>query len=211
MNARLQDKRRPIDWQQVRSGLALAAETMLREERPSPEAAAELLARRARALEQPLERGSVGGDFSNIVAFTLGAERYGIEMEWIREVVRFTDLTPVPGAPALVAGMINYRGEIVAVIDLRELFGIKASGLVDMLSVIVVGSERAEFGVLASRVLETVSVHGEELARSPLEAVGGAGGELVKGIARDALVVLDGQRLLTDRRLFVDECENAGV
>lgn len=211
MNAQLQDQRRPIDWQQVRSDLALAAETMARTERPSPEAAAELLARRARALERPLEPASLAGDFSNIVAFTLGAERYGIEMKWIRAVIRFTDLTPVPGAPAFVTGVINYRGEIVAVIDLRALFGIKAGGLVDMLNVIVVGSERAEFGILASRVLETLYVRGEELARSPLEALGGADGELIKGVARDALVVLDGRQLLTDRRLFVNECKNHGV
>lgn len=211
MNALLRDQRRPIDWQQVRSDLALAAEKMVRAERPSPEAAADLLARRARTLEQPLERASFAGDFPNIVAFTLGAERYGIEMEWIREVVRFTDLTPVPGAPAFVTGVINYRGEIVAVVDLRELFGIKARGLVDMLNVIVVGSERAEFGVLASRVLQTLSVRGEELARNPLEAVSGADAELIKGVAQDALVVLDGHQLLTDRQLFVNECKNYGV
>jgi purine-binding chemotaxis protein CheW len=182
----------------------------MRAEQPSPEAAAELLARQARALEQPLEQGALAGECANVVAFTLGAERYGIEMEWIREIVRLTDLTPVPGAPALIAGVINYRGDIVTVVDLREIFGIKTSGLVDMLSVIVVGSERVEFGVLASRLLETLSVNDEELAVDPLEAVSGAGGALVKGITRDAVVVLDGQKLLTDRNLFVNECKDAG-
>lgn len=210
MNARLQDERRLIDWQQIRSGLARAAETMARAERPSPETAAGLLAQRARALEQPLEQESLVGELPNIVAFTLGVERYGIEMKWIREVVRLTDLTPVPGAPAFIAGVINYRGEIVAVVDLRALFRIESRGLVDVLRVIIVGSGRPEFGVLASSALEVVSV-GEELARKPLEAVSGAGGELVKCIARDALVVLDGQKLLSDPRLFVNECKNAGV
>lgn len=202
---------RPLDWQCLRSRLALAAEKIDQVDRPAPEAAAELLARRAQALERPLERKLLAGDALNLVAFTLGREQYGIEMEWIREVVRFTDLTPVPGAPAFIAGVINYRGEIIAVFDLRELFGIKSNEVVDMLRVIVVGCERAEFGVLASRVLETVFVNGEELARTSLEALSGAGGELVKGVARDALVVLDGQKLLSDPRLFVNECKNAGV
>lgn len=211
MIAASQDKPRPVDWRELRSRMALAAEAIENAERPSPEAAKELLARRARELEQPPRREPLSGELSNIIAFTLGAERYGIEMEWIREVVRLTDLAPVPGAPAFVAGVINYRGEIVAVVDLRALFGIASPGLIDLLRVIVVGNKNPEFGVLASRVLQVAAVQTEDLSRQPLDFVAGIGADLVKGVTRDALVVLDGQKLLTDPRLFVKECKVSQV
>jgi purine-binding chemotaxis protein CheW len=211
MIARPQDVPRPVDWRQVRARLALAAETIEHAQRPSPEVAADVLARRARALERAPEREPAATEVLNVVAFTLGQERYGIEMSWIREITRLPHLALVPGAPAFVAGVINYRGEIVAVFDLRTLLGTASRGLVDMLRVVVVGSERAEFGILASRVLQAETVRPEELSRKPLKSVAGVGGTLVMGVTRDALIVLDGRKLLSDPRLFVNECKSAGV
>lgn len=205
------DKPRSIDWQEARSRLALAAAGIERANRPPAKAVEEMLASRARELARPPQCEPRTTEPPNVVAFTLGAERYGIEMQWIREVVGCSDLARVPGAPAFIAGIINYRGEIVAVVDLRQLFGIASRGLVDMSRVIVVGNERVEFGILASRALEVAAVWPEELSRTPSDSVAGIGAELVKGVARDGLVVLDGQKLLSDSRLFVNEGKSGGI
>jgi hypothetical protein len=59
--------------------------------------------------------------------------------------------------------------------------------------------------------LQAETVRPEELSRKPLKSVAGVGGTLVMGVTRDALIVLDGRKLLSDPRLFVNECKSAGV
>lgn len=210
MIAKLPAEPRPIDWEAIRARLAEAGEMIEHSERFSPEAAAELLARRARALEQPPPREPPADELL-VVAFTLGKDRYAIEAEWVREVVRLADFTPLPGAPPSIAGVVNYRGEIIPVVDLRTLFGMASQGLVDMLRVVLVGGPKVEFGALASRVVECISLRPEDLLHLPLELPCQFSGELAKGVTRDALIVLDGRKLLADPRLFVNKATFASV
>ena len=210
MIATLPAQPRPIDWEAIRARLSAAAEATENTERFSPAAAAELLARRARALEQPPPRKPPGNELL-VVAFTLGKERYAIEVDWVREVVRLADITPLPGAPPSIAGVINYRGEIIPAVDLRTLFGIASQGLVDMLWVILVGGTKVDFGVLVSQVAEFVALGPEDLLHLPLESSVQIKGELAKGVTRDALVVLDGRRLLADPGLFINKASHDGA
>lgn len=205
-----QPSRGRLDWEAIRARLGEAAEAIEHSERFSPQAAAELLARRARALEKPPPQEPPADELL-VVAFSLGQERYAIEAEWVREVVRLTDFTPVAGAPPMVSGVINHRGEIVAIVDLRMLFGTASQGLVDMLRVVLVGADKVEFGLLASRVVEFEALRPEELTRRPSELVGRISGDLVRGVTRDAVVVLDGRKLLSDPRLYAHKSSNADV
>ena len=210
MIAKSSTEPRPIDWEAIRARLGEAAEAIEHSDRFSPQAAAELLARRARALEKPPAQEPPADELL-VVGFSLGQERYAIEAEWIREVVRLTDFTPVAGAPPMVSGVINHRGEIVAIVDLRMLFGIASPGLVDMLRVILVGAEKVEFGLLASRIVEFATLRPDELLHQPFELAGRNRGELVKGVTRDAVVVIDGRKLLAEPRLYVNKTQDAGI
>ena len=60
----------------------------------------------------------------HLVTFQLGNEEYGIEIASVQEIIRATDITPVPGAPAHVRGVINLRGKIIPVVDLRTRFAL---------------------------------------------------------------------------------------
>lgn len=199
-----------VDQEAIHARLANAATSFPQSGRLAPEAAAEVLARRARALERAPAPEPLADEAMHVVTFTLAGERYGIEAELVREIVRLNDFTPVPGAPPFVIGVINLRGEIVAVVDLRLLLAISAPGLVDLPRVIVVGRDAAEFGILATGVQQIVSLRSEDLLAPP-EAIGRIGRELAKGVSRDALLLLDGRKLLADRRLFVNPSANAGA
>jgi purine-binding chemotaxis protein CheW len=199
-----------IDWARVRRRLARAIEMTEAAERLSPERARAVMDERARALAcapaQPVRVGTV-----EVVVFSLGGERYAVETGHVREVRALTDLTPLPGAGDLVAGVTNLRGQILVVFDLRGLFG-AARGDRDAegARVVVLGSGRAELGILADAVHEVAVLREDELR--PAESLGADGGwDCVRGVTAEGLLVLDGAALLGDPRLFVDQGEEGGT
>lgn len=65
------------------------------------------------------------GDGMQVVVFRLGSEEYGVDIDLVREIIRRTDVTPVPHAAKAVKGVINLRGKIIAIVDLRARFGLQ--------------------------------------------------------------------------------------
>jgi purine-binding chemotaxis protein CheW len=194
-----------IDWPQVRKRLARAIAATEETLRLSPQRARAILDERARLLARvPVQETRAEG--LEVVVFTLADERYGIETRHVREVVRLTNFTPLPGAPEFLAGIINLRGSILAVLDLGKFFGLAVPGLSDRTRVIVLGEERAEFGVLAEAANEVVTLRADAL-REPPDSVTGSAREYLRGVTADALLVLDGAVLLADPRLTIDQSE----
>jgi purine-binding chemotaxis protein CheW len=145
-----------------------------------------------------------------VVTFALAAERYAIETQYVRAVVRMVNLTPVPGAPAFVAGITNYRGQVLCVVDLRSVFEASTTGPTGSSRLIVVGVERVEFGVLADRVDAILRLPASEVL--PLSgSVAGVRREYLRGVSRDAMMVVDGGLLLAAAGLFVDVPHTAAV
>jgi purine-binding chemotaxis protein CheW len=120
-------QRQAIDWQQVRERLATTGAALRGETRISPEAARALLEERARVLAQIPATGRTGAKIVEVLTFTLAQERYAIETRHVQETARFGDCTPVPGAPEFLVGLMNLRGNILGVIDLRKFFGLAQS------------------------------------------------------------------------------------
>jgi purine-binding chemotaxis protein CheW len=209
MNAVRRTPRGGIDWQDVRARLARATAATEEALRLSPERAKAVLEERARALARAPAQAPAAGAVLEVATFTLASERYGLATAHVREVVRLTDYTPVPGAPAFLAGVVNLRGDILAVFDLRPFLGVAGGGVTGLSRAIVLGGARAEFGVLADAVHEVTTVPAVELLEPPA-SVTGAGREYLRGVTPDALIVLDGAVLLRDARLFIDQQEEAG-
>ncbi len=198
-----------INWQLVRERLArtqMAAEESLR---LSPERAKAVMEERARALARVPPRAPHVAEVLEVATFSLANERYAIETCHIREVVRFADFTPVPGAPEFLVGCINLRGEILAVFDLRRFFGVAEKGLTDLSQVLVLGGERAEFGVLADAVYEVLTLRTDDVFEPP-GSVAGIGREYLRGVTKEGLIVQDGAVLLQSARLFIDQEGESG-
>jgi purine-binding chemotaxis protein CheW len=200
MNAQPPRPNGPIDWQQVRQQLANAVQEDAAR-RLSPERARLVLEERARMLARVPPVAPVAGEALQVVVFSLGEERYALETHSVREVVRLRDHAVLPGAPAFVFGVLNLRGEVLSVLDLRPFFGVPQRGATDRSRVLVLGASRTEFGLLADDVHEVLSVRLQDVLEAP-PTVSGAGREYLRGVTPQALIVLDGAVLLRDARLF---------
>jgi purine-binding chemotaxis protein CheW len=153
----------------------------------------------ARAANPVVARNAV-----DVIEFVLAYETYAVESRLVREVHRLKDLTPLPCTPRHVVGIVNIRGQIVSVIDIKKLFELPDKGLTDLNRVIVLRSETMEFGILADAVLGTASVVVEEL-QPPLPTLTGIREQYLKGITTDRVVVLDAGKLLADPGIVVNE------
>jgi purine-binding chemotaxis protein CheW len=199
---------RVISWDRARARLATLERMMAEAERPSRQRAEALLEARARQLARPLAEPAGPGAVTEVIVFSLARERYALDAALVREIVRFADFTPVPGAADFLVGVTNLRGEILPVFDLHRFFDLPSRGLTDQSRVVVLGHDRRELGVLADETHEVVSVRADEVrAPAPSIGAGSAGREYIRGFTADALVVLDGERLLRDPRLFIDHSE----
>src|SRR5437870_3271979 len=112
------------DWQQIRQRLARACEAVEHGERLSPERAQAILEERARLLARVPPQAAPAAAVTEVLIFALGDERYALETVHIWEVARPGEVTPLPGAPGHLVGVTNLRGQILALFDLRQLFGL---------------------------------------------------------------------------------------
>jgi len=151
-----------------------------------------ILEERARLLARPPAAEVRPQDRLELLIFSLSGETYALETSAVREVVRFTDFTVVPGAPPLLLGVTNVRGQILPVFDLRRLAGIAPKGLTDLSRLLVLGDEREELGLLADDVREVKVMRRDEVLAPP-EELAAMGRDLLLGLTREAVIVLDVQ------------------
>lgn len=164
----------------------------------------DILKSRAEELSVELAGQEDTGNVIEILEFVLASERYGIETNLIGEVYPMREYTPVPGTPDYVMGLINIRGRIVSVNDIRRFFDLPVKGLSDLNRVIVVQTSRMELGILADRIVGVRTVRADALQTS-LPTLTGIRAEYLRGIALDGLVVLDVEKMVMDTKLVVND------
>jgi purine-binding chemotaxis protein CheW len=165
---------------------------------------AQILHERAKSIARPpLDRESASGHIE-VVEFLLADEHYGIESVWVREVFSLRDLTPVPCTPPFVVGVLNVRGQIRTVIDIRRFFDLPLKGLTDLNKVLFLETEQMQTGILADEILGVRSIAPGAL-QAPLPTMTGARAEYLRGITPDRVAVLDAVKVLSDKRLLVQE------
>ena len=122
----------------------------------------------------------------------------------MREVYPLNDLTPVPCTPPFVLGIINVRGQIISVIDLKKLFGLPEKGLGDFNKVIILKSDTMEFGVLADVIVgfRTMPLAG---LQQIIPTLTGVREEYLLGVTEDRLIVLDAEKILSDEKIVINE------
>ncbi len=164
----------------------------------------ELLKARALEMAQEPEQKKGLSPIVQLIAFSLGAETYGLESAYIREVYPLKDFTPLPGVPDYILGIINVRGQIIPVVDLKKLFHLPEQGITELNKVIILHDDQMEFGILADEVRGTQGVEEDDIMPAP-HTLSGIGEENLKGITRESLIVLNAKKLLTDERMVVND------
>jgi len=140
----------------------------------------------------------------NCLEFRLSGESYALEMSYVAETLPLTDFTPLFCTPPFVLGIINLRGRIVSIVDLRRFFELPAPGLSDLNRVMVVSNGGMEFGLLADAIVGMRELAASEL-RPPPATCTGLREEFLAGVTGERLALLNMEKILSDRRIVVHE------
>jgi purine-binding chemotaxis protein CheW len=170
----------------------------------SPEEIKRVLRARAQTLAKPLEKTTVPAEALELLVCGVSGERYGIKTEYVREVVRTQQLTPVPCTPPVIAGIANYRGLILAVLDLRRLFDLPGDGTSESRRVVVVVGGGKTFGIMTDATAEIITVDAHALARPPA-AFTRERQAFIQGVSDKMIAVLDIDAIGQDPRIVVNE------
>lgn len=101
------------------------------------------------------------------LTFALGEEDYGLEILAVREIIGLMEITPVPKTPSYVQGVINLRGKVISVIDLRSKFGMPTIEYTSETCIIVVQMQNIHIGVIIDRVKEVLDITRDQIEPSP--------------------------------------------
>jgi purine-binding chemotaxis protein CheW len=164
----------------------------------------EILRARARALAYTDEPAPDLGAMLDLLEFRLAQERYAIENRHVQEVCPFKELTPLPCTPAFIRGIVNVRGRIVPVLDLKRFFGLPEKGLTDLHRIILVRRADLELGLLADDItgLRTIP---ESSAQPAPPTLTGIRADYLKGVTAERLIVLNLTHILSDPAILVNE------
>lgn len=189
-----------LDWQIWRDRVRQAMAAMQPAAQLTDAQAAKLLAERTQLLAaaQSAAQPSLA-EVCEVASFALGSERYAIETRFIMQTLHQIEITPVPGAPELLVGVIIFQGELVPLFDARRLFSVSAAPVESSWAVIL-GEQEPELGLLVDETLSISRLPIESIVRPPPRS-GRESEQLHRGMTADGLIVLHGEQLLRDPRL----------
>ncbi len=134
------------------------------------------------------------------VTFQLDDETYGINVMQVQEVLRYSEIAPVPGAPNYVLGIINLRGNVVTVIDTRLRFGLQPTEVTDSTRIVIIESEKQVIGILVDSVAEVVYLKTSEIDSAPNVGTDESA-RFIQGVSNrddELLILVDLDKMLTD-------------
>lgn len=134
------------------------------------------------------------------VTFHLENEKYGIKVMQVQEVLRMTEIAPVPGAPHYVIGIINLRGSVVTVIDTRRRFGLADVENDDETRIVIVEANNNVVGILVDSVAEVVDLKVSEIETAP-NVGNDESSKYIQGVSsreNELLILVDVNKLLSE-------------
>jgi len=123
------------------------------------------------------------GEELKVIVFKLGEEEYGIEVNKVQTIERMIPITRVPKTYSFVKGVINLRGVVIPVIDLRGRFGLPESEFTDQTRVIIVTANEMEVGFIVDSANDVIDIN-SDIIDSPPDVVGGVKAKYLRGVAR---------------------------
>jgi len=133
----------------------------------------------------------LSGETVQVVSFHLGSEEYGVDISQVQEIIRMVEITHVPRAPRFMEGVINLRGQLIPIIDLRTRFGMQRGEQTKSTRIVVteIGSKRV--GIVVDSVSEVINIPLEQVENAP-DMIAGVGTEYIQGVGKvnERLIIL---------------------
>ncbi len=143
---------------------------------------------------------STGDPVLQWVTFKLAGEKYGVNVMQVQEVLRYTEVAPVPGAPEYVLGIINLRGKVVTVIDTRQRFALPTTELTDSSRIIVIEAETHVVGILVDSVAEVVYLKLSDIETAP-SVSNDESAKFIQGVCHknnELLILIELDKMISD-------------
>lgn len=146
-------------------------------------------------------------ELMQLVTFSIGEEEFGVDILKVQEIIRTMEITKVPRAPAFVEGVINLRGKVIPIIDLRKRFGLESREHDKHTRIIVIEINNMIVGFVVDSVSEVLRIPSNTVEPPP-PVVAGLESEYISGVGKleDRLLIL----LDLDRLLSGDEVDVLG-
>jgi len=135
-----------------------------------------------------------------LVVFQLGEEEYGIDVSQVKEIIKMRRVTKVPRSPKFVEGVINLRGQLTTVMDLRKRFNIGAGDMDDNTRIVVAEVKNNPIGIIVDSVSAVLKVPEKDIDQTPSAIAAEIDAEFLKGVGKVGerlIILLDLARVLT--------------
>lgn len=141
-----------------------------------------------------------------LVSFMLDEVEYGVDILCVHEILRFPDITRLPNTPEFIKGVINLRGNVIPVVDVRIRFGFPLGEITDLTRIIVIETNGKQVGLLVDNVHQVVRIPVASID-PPSELITGVSEDFISGIGRlkDRLIVI----LNMTNIIFLEDDTNA--
>ncbi|WP_297228094.1 chemotaxis protein CheW [uncultured Desulfovibrio sp.] len=149
-------------------------------------------------LIRDLQDAECDSSLLQLVTFRIGEEEFGVDILAVQEIIRLVPITPVPRAPVDIAGVINLRGKVIPVVNMRSRFSLPARDASPQSRIVVMESEEKIVGFLVDAVSEVLRIP-VTTVEDPPPVVAGIGSEYIRGVGKLAerlLILLDLDRLM---------------
>jgi purine-binding chemotaxis protein CheW len=163
-----------------------------------------ILKRRAELIAMPLGNEMEHKERIIVVDFLLIPERYAISGNVVSEVIQLPEYCTLPGTPSFVVGVINNRGKILSIINLKNFLHLPTKGITELNKVIVIRWEQVEFGILVDAVHGTRYLETDQILSAPA-GFSGIDGTFISGVTADGMILLEASTLFSQAQLIVNQ------
>ncbi len=147
-----------------------------------------------------MDASKVAGELLQLVTFKLGNEEYAVDILRVQEINRMVEVTQVPNSHVFVEGVINLRGRVIPVINLRKKFGLNTKEVDNQSMIMVVDIDGDTIGLIVDSVSEVLRLPSDTIEPPP-PLVTGSNSDYIRGVGKmedRLLILLDLNRLLSE-------------
>lgn len=162
-----------------------------------------ILRKRADSLAKEFKEESAG-QYYPILKFHIANETYAVETPYVNEVHVVRDITVLPCTPAFISGIVNIRGQLITIINMKELLGIGQKGITNFNKAILLKSGPRQMGILSDEIIGLENIPAGEVPRA-VSSLSGINAEYCRGVTGEGFIILDAEKILSDKRIIVHE------
>jgi purine-binding chemotaxis protein CheW len=142
--------------------------------------------------------------YGDYIEFLLSPNIFAIESSFVKEVFSLKEITPVPGTPQYISGLINIRSRIYSVLNLKPLLAVREKGLTDMNKVLLIENSNSSFGLIADKVIGKKAFLKDDIHEPPAN-LGEFGGEFIIGVSDTGTILLSAEKILNCRKIIINQ------